>query len=434
MKNFLIIWFGELISNIGTGMTIFALGVYIFNMTGSATAVSLFTLLAYLPTILLNPIGGVIADRFDRRLMMVCGDLFSAFGLIFIVICMELGKIALWQIYVGITISAIFISLLGPAYKATITDLLTEEEFAKASGLIQIPSSAKYLLSPVIAGFLLAYKGVGLILIIDISTIFFTVFTIIFVRNGLKKEKYSKDNKGSLDLLEELKEGWFAISNDKGVLILIGLMALVCFCVGFLQTLMSPLILSFTDAKTLGIIQSVSAIGILIGSVIIGIFSIKKDYVDVLSWSLLIIGIFMAGIGLTINIYIIIAVGLVFFGALPFANASADTLVRLNIPNEVQGRVWGLVSILSQIGYVVAYAISGVLADYVFGPMFMEGGLLADSIGQIIGVGEGRGIGFMLIISGGFIVVVAFIIKELNILKELQNKSLKEDVLVEDPV
>lgn len=83
MKKFLVIWAGELISCIGSGMTDFALSMCVYQMTGSVSYVSLVTLLAYMPTILLSPIGGVLADRYDRRLLMIIGDAFSGLGILF---------------------------------------------------------------------------------------------------------------------------------------------------------------------------------------------------------------------------------------------------------------------------------------------------------------------------------------------------------------
>ena len=87
MKKFITLWIGELISSIGSGMTAFAVSVYIYQLTGSATWVSVAALLAFMPTILLSPIGGILADRYDRRLMMILGDSLSVLGLAFIFIC-----------------------------------------------------------------------------------------------------------------------------------------------------------------------------------------------------------------------------------------------------------------------------------------------------------------------------------------------------------
>lgn len=420
MKNFIAIWIGEFISSIGTGMTSFALSVYVYQVYGSASAVSLVTLLAYLPTILLNPIGGVLADRYDRKIMMICGDLFSAFGLVFILLQMQFGDLKLWMICVGVTISSVFASLLNPAYKAVITDLLTEDEYAKASGLVQIASSAQYLISPFVAGILLGFSDIRLILLIDICTIFVTVTTIFIVNKHIKKKSVEK---GEFHPLKELGEGWKCVTQNRGVRTLIILMAFVCFNVGFLQTMMSPMILSFASSKVLGYLESISAVGMLVGSVIIGIFSIKKKYRFVMFVFLILNGISMAAMGTTTNITFIILSGIAFFITMPFVNVCADTLVRMNIPNELQGRAWGVIGILSQLGYVLSYGISGVLADYIFCPLLEKGGLLANSLGNIIGTGEGRGIGLMLIICGIFVIVVAFGIYKSKALKVLENTS-----------
>ena len=141
-SRFLLLWFGDLISAIGSGLTSFGLGVYIFQQTGKASLMALVTLLAFLPSLLLSVPAGVLADRYDRRLLMILGDALSALGLLFILLCLLQGDAQVWQIGIGVTISSIFISLLEPAYKATITDLLTPEQYSRASGMVQLAGSA----------------------------------------------------------------------------------------------------------------------------------------------------------------------------------------------------------------------------------------------------------------------------------------------------
>ena len=221
-KKFLIIWFGEFVSSIVSGLTAFALAIYMFERTNSATNVALITLCAFLPSLLLSPLGGVLADKFDRRLMMILGDSLSAIGLVYILVCMLTGEIAIWQIYFGVTISSVFSSLMEPAYKATVTDLLSEEEFVKASGFVQVAYSSKYLLSPIIAGFLLSATNIEFILIIDICTFFVTVFTVLFVKQNMETKKV---NNMEINFLKELKEGWQVITSTKGILILVFLIS-----------------------------------------------------------------------------------------------------------------------------------------------------------------------------------------------------------------
>ncbi|MEK4059197.1 MULTISPECIES: MFS transporter [Paenibacillus] len=418
-SKFLVLWTGEWISSMGSGLTAFALGVYVYQMTGTAASVALVTLCAFLPSILLSPIGGVLADRFDRRLMMITGDLCSAFGLVFLLFLMLLGDPPVWQICLGVAFSSIFVSLLEPAYKATITDLLTEEQFAKASGLVQLAASSKYLLSPLIAGVLLGYMDIKAVLIIDISTFVVTVLAVLAVKKNLQAEFPAKTRQS---FARELKEGWDTLVSVKGVLQLTVILSLVTFFMGFLQTLFTPLLLPFTDTQTLGTVESVSAIGMLIGSLFIGMFSIKGQYAKVLAVSLGFAGVFFALVGLTTNLYFIAAAGLLFFAALPFINTCADVLIRKNIAAEAQGRAWGIIGILSQLGYVTAYAVAGVLADHVFNPLLRSGGSLDSSVGKVLGTGEGRGIGLLFIVSGLLIVIVAVIVPRIKSIRALEQQ------------
>jgi MFS family permease len=172
--------------------------------------------------------------------------------------------------------------------------------------------------------------------------------------------------------------------------------------------------------------ESVSAVGMLIGSVFIGILNIRKNYSRILVISLMAAGIFMALAGTTTNIWLIMFFCILFFTSLPFVNTCADVLIRIRIPNEIQGRAWGMISIFTQIGFVAAYAVCGVLADYVFEPMLMENSILAESLGRIIGTGEGRGIGLMLIIAGIIMVAFAFIFGCRKSIREMERRNLNE--------
>ena len=423
MKKFMLIWLGELISGIGSGMTAFALSVYIYQTTGSVSLVSAIAVASFLPTILLSPLGGVLADRYDRRLLMIVGDLFSGLGLLYVLWNVHVGMTSMLPIIAGVTFNAVFVALLEPSFKATVTDLLTEDEYAKASGMVQIAGNARYLISPALAGVLLAVSDIRLILLLDICTFFITITTVALVRKSIGKPM----PKEKQSALAEIKEGFAVLQQSKGILSLVMLMALVCFFVGFLQTLVSPMVLVVSDAKTVGILESVCAAGMLVGSVIIGIFGIGKSYVKALSLAGMAASVFMAVSGVSVNLFVTGAGIFLFFLVLPFLNTSADVLVRSNVAGEVQGRVWGIISLLSQAGTAVAYALSGVLADHIFEPLLAEQGFLAGSVGKLIGTGQGRGIGFMLVLSGIFMLPAAFAIGRSKSIIKLQEAVSKED-------
>lgn len=401
-QKFLLLWSGELISSIGSGLTSFGLGVYVFEQTGSASAMAFVTLMAFMPALILSPIAGVLADRYDRRLLMMLGDGLSATGLLFILFCMINGEAQLWQICVGVTISSVFSSLLEPAYKATVTDLLTPEQYTKASGLVGIAGSAKYLISPIIAGFLLAISDIKLLIIIDVCTFFVTVIATLIVKCGLT----SKKSEQRMSFLHEFSDGFGAVYKNRGVLVLVMMGAAITLFLGVIQTLCAPLILAFADSATLGIGETICASGMLVSSVLIGSVSIKKGYAKMLSASLFCAGIFMAIFGLRENMVLICVSGFLFFAMLPFANSALDYMLRTNIENELQGRAWGFIGIISQLGYVAAYAFSGILADV---------------IGKTFGIGVGRGAGILIIFAGVLLSVTAIILYNIKSVKTLEN-------------
>lgn len=404
---FLLLWVGEFISSIGGGMTSFGLGVYVFSKTGSATAMTLVTLVGFLPTILLGAPAGVLADRYDRRLLMMLGDGLSGLGVLFIFICMLQGNAALWQICLGVGISAVFSSLMAPAYRATVTDLLTKEEYAKASGLVSLADSARYLISPVLAGILLAVSDMKLILGIDIATFFVTVAVTAVVKKGLVTKKQEEVS----GFTQALKEGWQAITIKKGVLNLVLLASVMTCFMGFMQVLCEPMILSFCDSKTLGIAETICACGMLVSSLMLGMKGAKGSYVRMLWLALFGAGIAMAACGVAENIVLICIAGFLFFAMLPFANTALDYLTRTNIPVNLQGRAWGLIGVISQLGYIVAYVLAGVCAD---------------GIGKKMQIGVGRGAAVVIIIAGILLSVTALFIINNQKIRELERGDVSE--------
>ncbi len=414
-RKFSILWAGEFISAIGSGLTSFGLGIYVYQLTGKTTAMSLVTLLAFFPSVILGAPAGVLADRHDRRLLMLIGDSFSAIGLVLILVSMILGKANLPIICIGVTISSIFSALMEPAYKATVSDLLSEDEYTRASGMIQIASSSKYLIAPIIAGFLLTIADIKLLLIIDICTFFVTVFTITFVRKGLK----AKIEEHSESIVSELLDGIRYVKKKNGILILIISTSLITFFMGFIQTLSIPMVLAFTNEATLGSLETAIASGMLVSSILLGIWKVKSHYHRMLFLGLTFNGFFMFLFGMKANIIYVGITGFFFFATLPFVNTGIDCLIRRNLDNNMQGRVWGLIGMIAPSGYIFSYAFCGLLADYVFTPLLRKDGALAGSVGKIYGTGEGRGIGLLISIAGLVIMLLSLVLAKSKKVKAL---------------
>ncbi len=407
-NKFLLLWSGELISAIGGGLSSFGLGVYVFNRTGSAGSMALITLLAFLPTLLLSAPAGVLADRYDRRLLMMIGDGLSALGLVYILVCMMTGGAELYQICIGVFISSVFSSLLEPSYKATVTDLLTPEEYSKASGMVSLAGSARYLISPLLAGMLLEVGNIRLLLMIDICTFFLTLACTAVVRNGLEMKKTEPNE----PFWKSFSDGWQTVTRNQGVLILIVVSSVITCFMGAMQILSEPMILSFTDSRTLGIGETVCAVGMLVSSVLLGFKGIRGKYVLTLCLSLGAAGAAMIGFGGWENIYIICTFGFLFFFMLPLANNCLDYLVRTNIGADKQGRAWGLIGFLSQIGYVVAYGSMGMLAD-------RTAAMRNTSIG--------RGAALVIMVSGILLMISAAALYRFKSVRELEHHERTTD-------
>lgn len=425
MKKFTVLVAGQFISSIGSGLTDFGLAIYVLQLTGSVTATSILSICAFLPSIALAPVGGVLADHYDRRLMMILGEFFSGLGLVICLVSVMSTNPSLVVICTGVGISSLFSALMEPAFKATITDLLSEEDYAKAGGMVQIASNAKLLISPAVAGLLLKITPVSTLIIIDIFTFFTTMVVIAFVRKGMAVVHKSSE---ALSFTREMKEGIAAIRGKSGIVAMIVIMSIAVFCLGFVQILSKPLILAFAGETELGLLATVSAFGMMAGSIVISMKNIKS-HVRMLSSGLFGCGIFFALMGIRENLIMIAAFGFMMFVFLPSVQIGAEVLIRKNLANEVQGRAFGLISFITQMGYIFAYILSGVLADYVFEPFMQGSSPLALKAGNIIGSGAGRGIALLIIIAGLALVVVGIVVSRLKSVKTLEGGLSKNEII-----
>lgn len=415
-NEFLLIWFGQFISSIGNGLTAFALGIYVFEKTHSSISYAMILLAAFLPALILKPLGGTLADRMNRRLLMMIGDIGAAVGLLFIIVMMSLNIENLWVIYLGATISSIFVACQNPAYKAQVTDLVDEQQYAKASGFMQLAESAKFLISPIVAGFLLQVFTVLQVLMIDVMTFIVAIGTIYYVKMNHNVHQSNTDN----GFFHDLVAGFTYLFAKQSILWLICIISFMTFFIGLFQALLGPMVLAFTNSQTLGIIQSVSLSGMIVGSLFIGFFGQFRQKISILSIGFILVGIFLAFVGTTTHCLLIIFFGFMLCLVLPSINAIMDVLVRTNVENQAQGRIWSIVSLVSQLGMAIAFGIAGFLADHVFNPFLESEGLLASTVGAVIGTGPGRGIGLIFILSGVCMIAVAIFISRLKKLKELE--------------
>lgn len=425
MKLFTWLVGAQLISSIGSGLTDFGLAIYVLMLTGSVTSASLVSICAFLPSILLAPVGGVLADHYDRRKMMIAGEFLSGLGLIICLVTIMSDQPSLTVICIGVGVSSVFTALMEPAFKATITDLLSEKDYAKAGGMVQIANSAKLLLSPALAGLLLMVTSVSTLIIIDILTFFTTVSIVSFVRKGMVTKPREE---AGLRFMDEMKEGFAAIRGKKGIMALIIIMTSTVFCLGFVQILSKPLILAFAGETELGVLTTVIAMGMIAGSGVISMLKNTRSYGRMLSIGLIGCGIFLALMGFRANAYAIAIAGFLMFVFMPAVQIGAEVLIRKNLLPEVQGRAFGMISFITQLGYIAAYVVSGLLSDYVFEPFMQSSSHFAQAIGSVIGSGAGRGYGLLILLAGVVLALVGLVVSRLGSIKTLEKEQTNEPV------
>ena len=288
------------------------------------------------------------------------------------------------------------------------------------SGLMQMAESSKYIISPLIAGFLLKIMDIKELLVLDTLTFLIAIFSVLGVK--INSTVISREQSNP-HFFHDLREGFNYLFNNHAILLLISIISFITFFIGLLQALLGPMILSLAEAQTFGIIQAVATAGMLIGSCFIGIFGKFKKKIPILTISLIMCGIFFSLLGLSPNLIAITSFGFLFFLILPFVNTCLDVLVRSNVENYIQGRIWSMVSLISQLGMVIAFGMAGYLADAIFNPLLQPHGFLTTSVGTVIGVGAGRGIGLMFVMSGLFVAMTAIVIGRLKLLRDLEISS-----------
>ncbi|MGB0386326.1 MAG: MFS transporter [Ardenticatenaceae bacterium] len=400
MRVFLFIWFGQLISLIGSGLTGFALGVWVYQRTGSVTDFALISLSTILPVILISPVAGVLVDRWNRRWVMILSDSGAALSTLAIALLLSTNQLEIWHIYLATVVSSTFNGFQWPAYTAATTQLVPKQHLGRASGMTQLAEGVAQLISPVLGGVLLVTIELQGVILLDLMTFLFALATLLLVRFPRVTAVVRKAKKESW--LHEAAYGFRYITDRPGLLGLLIFFAASNFLVGVVQVLATPLVLSFTSVDVLGTILSIGGIGMLLGSLLMSTWGGPQRLIlGVLGFQLLGgLCIFLAG--LRPSALLFAAAAFLFFFGIPIGNGCSQVIWQRKVAPDVQGRVFAVRRMIALSCLPLAFLVAGPLTDQVFEPLMLPDGPLANSIGQFIGVGPGRGIGLLFIILGVF--------------------------------
>lgn len=406
MRTFWIIWAGQFVSTLGSGLTGFALGVYLYELTGSVTIFAL-NLLAYsLPGVLLAPFVGVLTDRWDRRTLLILSDAGAGVSSLIVLLLLLGDNLAIWHIYLLTAVGAAFNSFQWPAYQAATTMLVPKDQLGRAAGLSQIGEAVSQLASPAIAGALFLAIGLRGVIAIDFVTFLVAVSTLLFVRIPRPKRSAAGAS-GQGSIWKEAAYGWHYIRQRPGLFGLLLWAAVVNFASSFFSPVFLPMMLMLTTVTLAGVAGSVIGVGMLLGTLVMSAWGGPKRRVRgiMLLGAWLGFGVMLAG--MRPNVLLIIVAAMMAMFVLPMINGTGQALWQMKVEPDVQGRVFATRRMISMSIAPIATALAGPLVDRVLGPALLEGGMLAGSVGRVIGVGPSRGAGFLFILGGALVVLAS---------------------------
>ncbi|HEY0602919.1 MAG TPA: MFS transporter [Herpetosiphonaceae bacterium] len=396
LQTFIIVWFGQLVSLIGSGLTTFALGVWAYQLTGSVTLFAMITLAGTLPSILVSPFAGVYVDRWNRRKVLIASDFASAILTLLVAILLFSNVLAVWHIWGIVALRSVIRAFQLPAYTASVTMLIPKAHLARANGMMQFGSAAAQIVAPLLAGVLMQIIFLQGIILIDFVTFAIAVVTLLVVNIPQPASKGGQKK----SVLREASYGWQYITERPGLFGMLIMFAIVNFAYGLAQVLFTPLVLKFSTAAWLGSIASAGGFGLLAGTLVLSSWGGPKPRIHgVLGFGILFgFSFFLAGIQ-PITWLIGVASFICMF-CVPFINGCTQTIWQVKVPPEVQGRVFATRLMISWSTAPLAYVLAGPLSDGLFEPLLLEGGALAGSVGSIIGTGPGRGVGLLFVFIG----------------------------------
>ena len=277
MHSFTILWFGQIVSLVGSAMTWFGFTIWVWDETGKASALATISFFAFLPTVLFSPVAGAFVDRWNRKLVMLLSDLATALGTLTIFLIYTFSDLQIWHIYVVSILAGFFTAFQYPAYAAAVTTMLSKEDYVRAEGMMGSARALSGILAPIFAAVLLGIVGLSGIMLIDLATFLFAFATLIFIHIPQPKQTdVGLQSKGTL--WQEIQFG-FRYINERGSLqALTVLFAITGVFLAIGATLMAPLVLSGTqnNESALATVQSVGAVGGIAGGVILSLWGGTK--------------------------------------------------------------------------------------------------------------------------------------------------------------
>ena len=424
LKAFIILWSTQSLSTLGSSMTNFALIILSYQRYESALVTAMLSVCTYVPYVIMSIFAGAISDRWNKKYIMLASDSIAAFCTVFVWFLISNDRLEIWHLYCLNGLNGLMNTIQQPAADVTTSILIPKKHYQKASGMRSFSNSLVTIVTPMIASALLALTNIQTVILLDLITfvIAFIALLLFIEIPEIQKEKTTQET-----VLQSARNGLQYVKQNRGILDLILFLAAINFTASMYNAALPAMILSkeTSGEVSLGVINMVTGIAMLVGSVIVSLSPAPKNRVKVIMNTLLIsmsTENFFLAFGNTLPIWCVGAV--LGWIVIPTMNANMDVLFRSTIPISMQGRVYSVRNTLQFFTIPIGYFLGGILVDRVFEP-FMAIQPAQGVFGMFFGSEKGSGAAFLFFILGILGVITCLVFRKDKNIRQLGNSEIK---------
>jgi hypothetical protein len=433
-RAFVILWCGQFVSLTGSALSGFALGVYVYQLTGSASALGFILALSALPFVLASPFTGSLVDRWGARRALLVGNVGALLTMLVLAGLLFMDAVTPWHVSVIVAFLAVFAALSVPAFEASVPLLVAKQDIGRANGLRLLALATSQAMAPVAAGFLLLSIGIYGIVLMDCLTFGLGILTLLCIRIPQATPRDEPATAGVSSLLTDFRLAWRYIAARRGLLALLIFVAALEFCAGVVDLVITPLILSFASSGALGVVLSIGGIGMIATSLAVTAWGGPRRRVrGVLGFSMMLAVAVVLG-SLRPNVPLVAAAAFLFLGSLAIVISSNMSLWQTKVEPHLLGRAMALQNMVASVPRLVAYALAGLAADRVFLPLVGRDHVRSPAVAVLVGDGPGRGYALLMMVMGlllALCVVLAYLYPPLRQLEDELPDVTPADVTAE---
>jgi DHA3 family macrolide efflux protein-like MFS transporter len=430
MLGFIIVWAGQIISVLGSSMTQFALTIWAYQETGSATALGIINSSFIVPFLVLSPVAGVMVDRYNRKLMMMVSDLTAVTATVGLLIVHATGHLQIWHLFIAAALNGLGNTFQWPAYSAAISTMIPKEHYSRANGMMSLVESGPGVLAPMLAGILLPVVHLNGILVLDLLT-FFLAITALMAVHVPQPMRTVEGQAEQGHLLKEALYGFKYIFIRRGLLGLLLFFVTLNVVIGLSISLFAPFILSRThnSSASLGVVQSAYAIGAVMGGLLISLWGGFKRRMNSIFLGEVMTGLFglvLFGLARTLPVWIAVVIVAAIFPV--FTNGASQAIWQAKVAPDVQGRVFSARRMIAWCMGPITPVLAGLLADYVTEPAMQSNSFLAATFGWLVGNSPGSGMALQFVITGiVYVLIVLAVYFFFPIVRDLEDRLPDHD-------